>query len=163
MEELVLLGGFAAFGVFGFFVMSKLDRFLEKLRGQNGMQEKASCISVATSNPYVIPSVSTVFQKVGARYPDARCSVSVGREREALRFFDAGDADVAIVSADAKSGAAAQWARISLSPPPFYTVDGSVAVKPFETRALEQKVLWKNGALPALTLEFIHQLCRHRP
>ena len=35
MEALVLLGGFAVFAVFGFFVMAKLDRKIGEETGDN--------------------------------------------------------------------------------------------------------------------------------
>ena len=35
MEDFVLLGGFAAIAIFGYYIMAKLDNFLDKVRQEN--------------------------------------------------------------------------------------------------------------------------------
>lgn len=35
MEDIVLLGGFAAIAIFGYYIMVKLDNFLDKVRREN--------------------------------------------------------------------------------------------------------------------------------
>ena len=101
MEELVLLGGFGAFVVFGFFVMAKLDHFLEQVRNRNGVQ--APRLNVATPSLSAVPSVSNILKELHRQYPDMRYSLS----------FDVSDADAAIVSTEAENGIPAPWAQVT--------------------------------------------------
>ena len=162
MEDLVLLGSFAAIVAFGYYIVSKLDLFMGKTLGEDEMRKERPCFHVVTSSLDAVPSVSTALRDISDRHPDVQCSVSVGQEQEVIESFDAGNADVAIVSADAKSRALAQWKCVALSPKPFLVDDGMVAVKFYDNTPQYQKVLWKKDNPRALTLEFVQQLCRQR-
>ena len=161
MEAFVLLGGFALFAVGGYYVMGKIDLFLERVRRQNLAQEKMLPLNVATSCIYAIPSITNVLNDIGARYPNMQCSLSFGHEQEVMKAFDVGEADVAIVSSQAESGAPAQWECVIVNPRPIFMMDGGLPVKTFDQTPRYEKILWKNNDDLFFASEFVRRFCGH--
>ena len=50
MEDLVLLGSFAAIVAFGYYIVSKLDLFMGKTLGEDEMRKERPCFHVVTSS-----------------------------------------------------------------------------------------------------------------
>ena len=161
MEAFVLLGGFALIAVGGYYVMVKIDLFLDKVRRQNIAQEKMLPFHVATSCFYAIPSITTILNDIGAKYPDMQCDLSFGQEQEVIKAFDTGNADVAIVSSQAESGVPAQWECVIVNPRPVLMMNGSLPVKTFDQTPRYEKILWKNNGDHFLAAKFVRQFCGH--
>ena len=161
MEDLVLLGGFAAIAVLGYYSMARLDRFLDKVRQENEEQEQTTCLNIATSCFSAIPAVSDILKDINHLYPSVHCSLSVGQEQEVIKSFDSGDADVAIISADSEteSRTLAQWEWITLDPQSFSIDNGIVEVNTVEEGSQHQKVLWKSCDNASMVIHFVHRLC----
>lgn len=164
MEDFVLLGGFAAIAILGYYIMAKLDNFLDKVRQENEEQAQTTCLNIATSCINVIPAVSNILKDINHLYPYVHCNLSVGHEQEVIKSFDRGDADVVIISADSdvESEILARWKFITLNPQSFSIGNGSVDLKTVEKNTQHQKVLWKDSDNQSLALHFIHQLCGQR-
>lgn len=164
MEDIVLLGGFAATVIFGYCIMWKLDHFLDKVWQEKEEQERTICLNIATSCCNVIPTVSSILKDLNHLYPNVHCDLSVGLEQEVIKSLDSGDADVAIISADsdAESGTLAQWKWITLNSRSVFLDDGIVEVNTIEKNPQRQKVLWKSRDNQPLVLNFIHCLCGQR-
>ena len=94
-----------------------------------------------------------------ARHPDVQYNLCFGPEQEVIRVFEVGDADVAIVSAQAESGGAAQQKDIIIDPQPAFMENGSLTIKAFDQAPQDKKVLWKDGNAHVLTAEFVRQFC----
>lgn len=161
MEDFVLLGSFAAIAIFGYYIMAKLDNFLDSVRQENEEQEQTACFHIATSCFNAIPAVSNILKDINDRYPDVHCNLSVGHEQEVIKSFDSGDVDVAIISADseAENETMAQWKCITLNPQSVSIDNGIVEVETVEKNPQHQKVLWKSSDNQPLVLNFIHHLC----
>ena len=165
MEELILLGGFAAMAILGWYIMASLDKFLDKARQKNKEQAQIACFHIATSCFDAIPAVSNTLKDIEHLAPNVRCTLSLGHEQEVIRSFDRGDADVTIISADShlESETLAQWKCITLPPQPFTTENGMVEVKPIAKQPQQQKVLWKRNDNQIFVLNFIRHLCGQQP
>lgn len=159
MEPLVLLGGFFAFVVFGFFLMGRLDRFLDGVRAGMAGCEHARPLQIAVSNPYAVAPVAEAVEAFQARYPGVECRVSLGPEREIMHSLDSGAADVAVVSPEAADCGRARCACFTFRPQPL-SVDGAgVTLPPLHAQEQRQKVLWKDTRAPAPAQNFVRQLC----
>ena len=165
MRDVALLGVFAAIAVFGYYVMGRVDHFLDGVRPESEERERAACLHIATSCFNAIPAVSDALQSMRHLHPHVHCNLSVGREQEVITSFDRGDADVAIISATSqlKSETPAQWKCVTLPLRSFSMDHGMVEVKAVEKNPQRQKVLWKSGDSRSLVLRFIHCLCGQRP
>lgn len=161
MEDFFLLGGFVVIAILGYYMMAGLDRFLDQVRQDKEKREKTACLNIATSCLNAIPVISGIVEDISYTYPNVHCNLSVGHEQEVIRSFTSGDADVAIISADAdvENGTPVQWACITLKPQPFSMDDGIIKVKAIKKRPQPQKVLWKDCDDESLVLHFIHCLC----
>lgn len=158
MKELILLGGFAAIAVFGYYIMSRLDDFLNAVQKENERQDETSYFNVATSSLDAVPEVLRILEDINGRYPDVRCSVSIGQEEEVVRALHTGSADVAVLPAEAMSDVQTQWECISLNPQSLFLDGGMVEMKSIQKSPHPQKILWKNNA-HFLVSEFLYQLC----
>ena len=163
VEDAVLLGVFAAIAVFGYFVMVRLDAFLDKAHDAGRAREKGRRLNIATSCPNAVPAIRAAVKGTCERFPDMQCSISLGQEREVLRAVNTGDADVAIVSAGAESGGLSEGGPLALAAQSLFMDDGAVEIKAVEEGPQCQKALWRAGGEHALALQFIRQLYRQQP
>ncbi len=163
VEDAVLLGVFAAIAVFGYFVMVRLDSFLDKAHDAGHARGKSRRLNIATSCPNAVPAIRNAAKDTLERFPDIQCSISLGQEREVLRAVGAGDADVAIVSAEAESRGLSESEPLALAAQSFFMDDGAVEIKAVEEGPRCQKALWRAGGEHALALQFIRQLYRQQP
>lgn len=161
IKDVVLLGGFVAIAIFGYYSVAKLDHFLNKIRREDQEQAQAACLNIATSCVNVIPAVSNILNDINHSYPNVHCNLSVGHEQDVIKSFDCGDADVVIISAgsNVESKRLARWKCITLNPQSFSINNGIIDVKTVEKNPQDQKVLWKGSNNRSLVLHFIHQLC----
>lgn len=103
MKELILLGGFAGIAVFGYYIMSRLDDFLNAAQTENERQEETPYLNIAVSSFDAVPEILRILKDISGRYPDVRCRVSIGQAEEVVQALDAGCADVAALPAEAVS------------------------------------------------------------
>ena len=137
MEGLVLLGGFLGFGLFGYYVVSRLDTFLEALRAGQvpDRREERYHLNVATSSPCAVPVVLGTLRDMEERYPHLRCTLSVGEENELLQALSAGTVDIVIVSAEAVHDDSVRQRGFAIRPQPFVAAEGEVMIQPVDTEA----------------------------
>lgn len=159
MKELILLGGLAAIAVFGYYIMSRLDGFLHAVQKETERQEEPPYLSIATSSLDAVPEVLHILEEISRRYPEVRCSISIGQEEEVVQALQAGSADVAVLPAGAASGIQAQWECVSLDPHPLFLDHGMVEMKPMQKAPQLQKILWKNDHADFWVSEFLYRLC----
>ena len=159
MKALILLGGLAAMAAFGYYIMSRLDGFLNAVEKETERQEEPAYLSVALSSLDAVPEVLHILEEISRRYPEVRCSISIGQAEEVVRALDAGSADVAVLPAEAASSIQAQWECISLNPQSLFLDHGMVEMKPMQKAPQLQKILWKNDHAQLWVSEFLSQLC----
>ena len=79
-EYFVLLGGFAAFALFGYYMIAKLERFLDQVRRENEDSEETTCFNIATSCVNTIPAVSStlkLYPPIPMQKAKDRCSGTI--------------------------------------------------------------------------------------
>ena len=63
MEYIILLGGLLVFALVGFWMMGRVDRFLNAARAEQEGRQHAECLKIAASDPCVM---QPVFKTVSA-------------------------------------------------------------------------------------------------
>lgn len=159
MKELILLGGLAAIAAFGYYIMSRLDGFLNAVHKETERQEEPAYLSVALSSLDAVPEVLHILEEISRRYPEVRCSLSIGQAEEVVQALNTGSADVAVLPVEAASGIQAQWECISIDSQPLFLDHGMVEMKPIQKAPHLQKILWKNKNAQFWVSEFLSQLC----
>lgn len=158
MEALVLMGGFAAIGVLGYFLMSKLDNWLAALQKNEESLDQIPPIKIATSQPDSIPGITAALKELSLQYPDFRCTLLLGQEQEIANALACGSVDMAILS-DHTAMSSMRCQDISMDPQPVSILDGMVEMRPLNRSAAHQRLLWKTNESRPDTLELICQLC----
>lgn len=124
MQDAALLGVFAAIAVFGYYMMVRLDGFLEKIRKEKEKQERLTCFNLAISGISTILAVSTILKENKIHE----------HEQEAMNSFDWGDTDATVLSAefDLPKETLAQWECIAFDKQPGSIDQGTVEEKAVE-------------------------------
>lgn len=165
MEDAALLGVLVIIALLGFYIMMRLDRFLDKLQAEADGQDQKASFRIATSCLNAIPAISNALQDFRRQYPDIPCTISVGQERDVIESFNRGEADVAIVDAksDVEHETQAKWSCYTLNPQPFCMEAEKIELEILGHNPVIQKVLWQGYSGQSLAVNFMHHLCGQIP
>ena len=89
MQDLLLIVAVAAVFAFGWYLMGKLDAFLESIRQDQIALLSASenILRIGFFDPLVADSLSGVLEKYSKIHPSVSASLSSGTEAELMREF----------------------------------------------------------------------------
>ena len=79
-----MLGGLLVFALVGFWMMGRVDRFLNAARAEQEGRQHAECLKIAASDPCVMQPVFKTVSALKEQHPDLWCELSFGREAEVL-------------------------------------------------------------------------------
>ena len=158
MEALVLVGGFAAVFVFGYFLMSKLDDWLAEPRSREDRPRTEPQLRIAAYQLDSVPAISAALKELGRQRPGLRCALILGEEQEIAGALARGSVDLALVS-DHTAIPSVQYRDITLYPQAVKLSDGAVEVSALGQGSVRQRLLWHNGEIRPDTLELIRRLC----
>lgn len=82
MKELLLMCAVAAFIVFGYFVMKKLDAFLENNRRLTDAEIAGNSLLIAFDNPMIIDSLMPLFEKFSKANPNCQLQFLFGNAED---------------------------------------------------------------------------------
>ena len=85
MEYMILLGGLLVFALVGFWMMGRVDRFLNAARAEQEGRQHAECLKIAASDPCVMQPVFKTVSALKEQHPDLWCELSSEEKR---RFWD---------------------------------------------------------------------------
>ena len=108
MEYMILLGGLLVFALVGFWMMGRVDRFLNAARAEQEGRQHAECLKIAASDPCVMQPVFKTVSALKEQHPDLWCELSFGREAEVLGCLSTGNVDVAILPGETGGGLKAE-------------------------------------------------------
>ena len=96
MTYLLLVVVIIIFGVSGFFLMKRIDCFLERNRKEQVklLESSEHYLRIGVSNPYVIDSCSEAVEKCGKKFPDFEVLFYSGTEEELVKAFFAHKLDL---------------------------------------------------------------------
>ena len=75
MKDIFLLCTTAALFAAGFFMMKKLDLYLERVRHQSDSEIAVRKIYVAIENPQILTTLTPLFESFSKEYPD--CEIHI--------------------------------------------------------------------------------------
>ncbi len=162
MESVFLLGCFIAIGIGGFFLMGKVDIFLNHIKYEDKENRKQTCsLRIAVSDFYTAYFISNSLSGMMEKYPDLQCTLWVGQEDELLHYFNKNEADVIVVSSNVEdSGHPSEY--ISLKVQPLKLNERAVTLTPLTICTQQRKIFWQNDKSHPLVPEFVKQLCQVR-
>ncbi len=163
MEYMILLGGLLVFALVGFWMMGRVDRFLNAARAEQEGRQHAECLKIAASDPCVMQPVFKTVSALKEQHPDLWCELSFGREAEVLGCLSTGNVDVAILSGETGGGAAFESRDFLFSPVSFRAVEDCTTLSSIDTSVRRQRVLLKQNTSASLAAEFVQRICEQKP
>ena len=100
MTDFLLAVVIIIFGVLGFFLMKRIDRFLESSRKEQVklLESSEHYLGIGTSNPYVIDCCSEAFEKCEKKFPHFEVLFYSGTEEKLMEAFLAHKLDLLLLS-----------------------------------------------------------------
>lgn len=148
MQDVLLLAAAAVIFAFGWFLIGKLDRFLESNNHVRKLQlpSGGGSLRLGFCNPTAADSIADVLEQYSRLYPDISVRIFCGSEGDLLNGFSAGRFDVIFLPEDAQIPACihCDCEMISLNYTPVMMRYGGLPIEPITDGHNFQKILW-NG------------------
>ena len=146
MQDVLLLAVVAATFAFGWFLVGKLDRFLESNHHMQELQLSSgeNTLRLGVCNPTAADSIANVLAQYSKLYPDTSVCIFYGAEDELLNGLSAGKFDVIFLPENADIPAHMQYnsKMVSLHYTPAMMKYGGLPIEPIADGHITQKVLW---------------------
>ena len=87
MQDVILLVSISAIFIFGYFLMNKLDAFLENnwKEQENALAYGENSLRIGFSNPFMASGLSDALETYGKQHPDVSIHIFSGEESELCR------------------------------------------------------------------------------
>lgn len=148
MQDFLLLLAVAAILIFGYYIVEKLDLFLECSRKPEGLLPAAdrSSLKIGFSNPLAIDYLSDILEQYSKMKPEVSVSLFSGTEAELNQEFSARRLDVIFLSGSTvvpkKMGDNIR--EVLLSCAPVIRQYGGLAVEPITKERISCYVIWSD-------------------
>ena len=96
MQDVILLVSISAIFIFGYFLMNKLDAFLENNwnEQENALAYGENSLRIGFSNPFMAGGLSDVLETYGKQHPDVSIHIFSGEESELCRELETHKLDI---------------------------------------------------------------------
>lgn len=162
MQDVLLLAAVAVTFVFGWFLMGKLDCFLESNRHRQELQLSSgeNTLYLGFCNPTVSDSITSVLEQCSKLYPELSVRFFYGAEEELLNGLFTGKFDVIFLPENAEIPAHMQYnsKMVSLHYTPVMMKYGGLPIEPIAGGHITQKVLWVDKSASVFAGYFVERL-----
>ena len=101
MKAGILISAAAVIFLFGFFLMRKLDRFLDSNRRESGSGlSAAAAIKIAFEDPALIPALSELMIRFPGKNIDCELTVFSGSAQEIINKLGTGELDFGFITSE---------------------------------------------------------------
>ena len=149
MRDVVLLVSTSAIFVFGYFLMNKLDAFLENNwnEQENALAYGENSLRIGFSNPLMAGGLSDVFETYGKQHPDVSIYIFSGEESELCRELETHKLDIIFLPENTdiseKTHYNARMVLFHCAPVAIEYAD--LPIEPITQNQITQKALWRNS------------------
>ncbi len=160
MWTLIWIAATVATIAFGFFIMRKVDRFLE---GRQPAQKTAPVhgrLRLGLSNPMTVDSVAEILDRFGQRYPDIPVRLFHDKDETLVKALIRDRLDVVFVSEHTEfpSGEGIASQTVSMEVLPIDTKYNGLPIEPISSGPLRLTVLWRRMESVPATRYFVECL-----
>ena len=100
MKEIILIGAVMAMFVFGFYIMDKVDHFLNDNYSRLEVMEHTSALRIAMEDSSIAGSLSDLLEEFSKRNPDCDIYFMTGNTHEIQEGLTENNFDLGFVAAD---------------------------------------------------------------
>jgi len=159
MQDLLLLMAAAAMFVLGYFVMKKLDHFLENMDHAAALQPRPqeNSLRIGFSDPLAADSITDILDA----YTKSRRKASIyflsGTENELLRELSRHRLDMVFLPESIAVPERTHYnvEEVSLGCTPVIATYSGLEIEPVTERQISQKVLWEDQEKASIASDFI--------
>lgn len=159
MKDTLLLMSVAAAFAFGWFLMGKLDCFLEEIRHAQKLQFSSveNTLLLGFCNPMVADSITDVLDQYSKLCPDICVRIFCGSEQKLLKGLSDGKFDIIFLPENAEVPARMRYhsQMVSLNYAPVVMKYGGLPIEPIAEGHILQRVLWIDETTSAFTGGFM--------
>lgn len=156
MQDFLLILIMLVAFIFGWFLMKKVDVFLEEWkRAQTGQHEpEGMCLRIGFENPFVADSISSALEQYSRQYPNSSVCLFQGDMKALLKKMEAYKLDIAILpeQADILSGKKYRSKKVILAPAPVIMKYGGLPIEPITDGNIAQTLVWREDGETAADL-----------
>ena len=149
MKIVILLVSTSAVFIFGYFLMKKLDAFLENnWNGQDHLLTyDENSLRIGFSNPFIADSLSDVFEAYGKQHPDVSIYIFSGEESELCRELKTQKLDIIFLpeNTDISKKTHYNVRMVLLRCAPVVMEYAGLPIEPITQNQITQKALWRNS------------------
>lgn len=164
MKIVILLVSTSAVFIFGYFLMKKLDAFLENnWNGQDHLLTyDENSLRIGFSNPFIADSLSDVFEAYGKQHPDVSIHILSGEDWELCEELEMHRLDMIFLPENTiVSEMTLYHARtLFLCCSPVLMKYTDLPIDPITQNPITQKALWRNSEKSSVINSFAGYLNR---
>lgn len=153
MQDMLLLATVAVIFSLGWFLMKKLDLFLESNRRMQEFRLPSgeNVLRLGFCNPMAADGITDALEQYSRLYPDRPVRVFYGTEKELLEGLSAGKFNVIFLPENAELSASIRYdsRMVSLSHGPVIMKYGGLPIEPLTNGSRLQKMVWAGEAAAA--------------
>ena len=149
MQDVILLVSTSAIFIFGYFLMKKLDAFLESNwnEQEHALAYSENSLRIGFSNPLMAGSLSDVLETYGKQHPNVSIHIFSGEESELCRELRTHKLDIIFLPENTAVSEKTHYnARmVLLCCTPVVMEYAGLPIEPIAQNPITQKALWRNS------------------
>lgn len=147
MQDVILLVSTSAIFIFGYFMVKKLDAFLENNwnEQEHALIHGENSLKIGFSNPLMADSLSDVLETYGKQHPDVFIHIFSGEDSELCRELETHKLDIIFLPENT-----AVSEKIH-----FVMKYAGLSIEPIAQNHITQKALWRNSKKTPVIDSFI--------
>ncbi|SCH81194.1 Uncharacterised protein [uncultured Clostridium sp.] len=159
MTDFLLAVVIIIFGVLGFFLMKRVDRFLENSRKEQVklLESSERYLRIGTANPYVIDACAEAFEKCEKKFPNSEVQFYSGIEEKLIEALMAHKLDLVFLPENSvvKMDTDCRSKAIELSCASTIMSEASVTVELVGEKKSRLKAFWERDHKEQVIVEFL--------
>ena len=163
MKELVLVCTVAAIIVFGYFVMKKLDAFLENNRRLIDAEIAKNSLYLALDNPMILDSLMPLFEKFSKGNPNCQLHFLFGNTEDIYDKLNKNRIDFGFIENNASANDDTyNCLIISTKQNSIICEKSGCTIEPLNPSGIQTAVVWKKASSNALVRSFSELLASNQ-
>ena len=149
MRDVILLVSTSAICIFGYFLMDKLDAFLENNRNEqeNALTYGENSLRIGFSDPFMAGGLSDVFETYGEQHPDVSIYIFSGEESELCKELETHKLDIIFLPENTDISKKTHYNAqvVLLRCAPVVMEDADLPIEPITQNPITQIALWRDS------------------
>ena len=149
MQDVILLISTSAIFIFGYFLMKKLDVFLENNwnEQETALTYSENSLRIGFSNPLMAGGLADAFETYGKQHPDVSIHIFSGEESELCRELETHKLDIIFLpeNTDIPEKTHYNARMVLLRCAPVVMEYADLPIEPITQNQITQKALWRDS------------------